>query len=318
MTSTTDSEPRRARPHLVWWDRLRIAAAFDVTYFHMQLTHGLFGIGLPTFLLLATGLPSRRVRETPLGDYARHRAGRTLRPWIFYFFLYGALRALGEWAHGQPPFGWWVPTMVLYGPQENLWFLPFIFLLGLAANRVHALTLRFDTLKLAAGLSALGLGTCLLQLLPAHPTPFHQWRFALPALPFGLALGAFDRARAEGRRHGATVLCLALLGALLVLALLFPDTGLAELAIRYAMAMGLVILGEAFPGEKDRVTAGLSDVAFGIVMIAPLVHLYVVRRVFDRLGLEGAVQATLAACLSFLATGALAYALRRTPLRAVL
>lgn len=318
MTSTTDSEPRRARPHLVWWDRLRIAAAFDVTYFHMQLAHGLFGIGLPTFLLLATGLPSRRVRATPLGDYARHRAGRTLRPWLFYFFLYGALRALGEWTHGQPPFGWWLPTMVLYGPQENLWFLPFIFLLGLAANRVHALTLRFDTLKLAAALSALGLGTCMLQLLPAHPTPFHQWRFALPALPFGLALGAFDRARAEGRRRGAAILCLALLGALLVLALAFPDTGLAELVIRYAMAMGLVILGEAFPGEKDRVTAGLSDVAFGIVMMAPLVHRYVVRRVFDRLGLEGALQGTLAACLSFLATGALAYALRRTPLRAVL
>ena len=147
----------------------RFIAAIGIIAFHATgSTVGYFA--LPFFIALSSYFAAKRS-----STFAK-RARRVLVPFMIWSLIYAAARIAQAIFNGMPissEFDWW---MIVAGPAIHLWFLPFIFIVGLLAPHIAKCGLvGFGILAIA----------CLLPL--EFEKPFAQWHFAIPAMMVGIA-----------------------------------------------------------------------------------------------------------------------------------
>lgn len=264
-----------ARPHSANLDRLRVVAIVDIVLYHVNYYEPryLLGMGLPTFLVTATMLGAQHREPRPWRQVIVPRWRRIMLPWLFWSGVFGVgllLREIlfNEWRAWHKPFEW---MMLTYGTAIHLWFLPWIFLAGLAVRGLQGLTRASPWPAVAWPGLALGLGWAAFHSPAAWPFPFETWWFALPCIPLGLALA---RLSVEGQlqRRAAGVAAAVLLAASVALLL---AQGLAPPIGRFGLAVALIALAFVWPGRADPITAALSGMIYGVFLIHPLVLLIV-------------------------------------------
>ncbi|HVZ34579.1 MAG TPA: acyltransferase family protein, partial [Polyangiaceae bacterium] len=242
--------------------------------------------------------------------FLRTKVSRLLLPWVLWSLIYLAMQWLERLRHGESLTEGFSPWMVLGGTYEHLWFVPFALLGAVLISLVQELTLRRDHARMM--LLALGVGAALTLadawIIKAQqvPWPFLQWLFALPAIPFGFALGraviGADRAllvRSAQLALGAAIVCFAC-------ALFLP---IPDMVRRYALSM--LIVGAAFvwPGGVDPFSQRVAPLLFGVYLSHPMLE-----RIYQGLHLPELGIAPFAA-LVFFASCVLVVVFRRGPLR---
>lgn len=302
------------RIYLANWDRLRVLAALDTVALHLTGGHALFGFGLPLFLILSVALGVSKLDPPLAGRFVTRRLSRILWPWAFWSCVIVGLRGLYSLREGESFFSWVEPAMLLYGPRIHLWFLPFIFVAGLAAHGIHRGVGRS---RVAVGV-ALAAGGGLLLAPPQLPAewPFSQWAFSLPAIPLGFALGrvvAFERSLAHLRRWLAVGLSIFVGLGLIAWGL---DERAGPYAFRYAGGLGLLVAATFSPNRTDRLTEVLTPLMLGVYILHPVVYLWVVKPSMCFIELNHV--RWLRVLLAFPTTMFVVWLLRSTPLRRVL
>jgi fucose 4-O-acetylase-like acetyltransferase len=152
-------------------DYCRLAAALGIVWFHCKAPGQQVAYAALPFFIVLLSLPSR--------SRWQDRARRLLIPFFIWSAVYAGLQVALAWQAGQPPLGWWQPSMLLTGTVIHLWFLPFAFFFALAAPVLSRAPLAATFPVLAAG--ALGL------IGPLQTWPWYQWGFALVPALVGLA-----------------------------------------------------------------------------------------------------------------------------------
>ena len=294
------------------WDSLRIVAALDTVAFHLSARHAIWGFGLPIFLLLSIALGVSKVQPPPTQRFLSRRVARLVVPWLFWSAIMVVLRVAYAALHHQELFEWARWPMVLYGPRIHLWFLPFIVLAGLAAHLVHRVAGQFQALPLAALAAA--------PLLFLEPRvlgwPFEQWLFSAPAVVLGYAIGralAFAPSMRRLREWFGIGLALFLAGAWFWWRA-FPNTEPA--LFRFAGALGVLVLAAWLPNVDNRVTRALTPLMLGVYILHPVVYLWCVKPLMCLVACNDI--RWLRVVLTFPATMAVVWGLRRTRLVAVL
>lgn len=266
---------------VVNWDRLRVLCFLDIAALHVIERHGLFGLGLPTFLLLSLCLSVRRAEPLPTRVFIERRVQRLLIPWMVWWLIYAVDDTVHAVRHGEAALAWFEPWMLLYGPKTYLWFMPFIAVAGLAIHFLDRATQKVPLRWLIAGcmVSALA-GFWLSDLEPTQPEPFLQWIFAIPALPLALGLGrtlARSRTIKESRRR----LIAYLVSSLSVggLALLVGRSQHHTTVLRYLMGLGTLLVLVLLPQWEDPITPRLQALLLGAYVLHPLIDEQIVDRI---------------------------------------
>jgi hypothetical protein len=301
------------------WDRLRLLSFLDIASFHMSGTYLMLGVGLPTFLLLRFALASRLPTPEPTGKFIRVRVERLLLPWVAWSLIFGAIGLLIGLRKGLAVREMVDARMFLYGTTIHLWFLPFAAIVGIAVHYLDVATQRLPTRPFLLACALLGVvAAWLAQSYVARlDSPFRQWAFGLPAVPFGLMLGRIlARPWVDVRRVWWGVLAGCLLATAWLLGARSADSPLVTEPLRYALALGLVAGGALLPNLPgpwiERITPLLLG---GYLLQEPLYSQSIMR-------LERAANIQLNPLLLVLVavppTLWLVAALRRTRLRAIL
>ena len=298
-----------------WWDRLRIVAFLDIAGFHLHLQHPLWGIGLPTFLLMAVILASRRVPPQDTATFVRARTERLLIPWAFWSAVFGIYMALSAWRRDvglDSVFDW---QMLLGGTMPHMWFLSFIALAGVGAHLIDRATQRVPLAAFA--LLAIAATLALLWLVPLSEAgfPFQQWGFALPAIPLALGVGRiFGRGAIP---EIARFRLLGYLGVFAVLALLLSSqmevqSGLDALR-RYVLALAAIVGCLYLPVLAE----GMSGRIEKLLLAMYILHLPIQQHIILRLETAASFQMPPAAGIAMVAvlSVAAAWVLRFTALR---
>lgn len=313
--------PTRVR--VAAWDWLRVLAAFDTAAHHVAGHHGLWGVGLPLFLLLSVTLSVSRAAPPDSRTFLGKRVERILVPWVFWSLVLSSERAVEAARAGHAYFGWFRPEMLLYGPRIHLWFLPAIFVAGAAAHGAHRV---FHKAPFPGGrlpMLALPVAAAVLLTLPVGRYlgwPFEQWLFLLPALPLGWLLGrALARGPAFFGKPTLAVLGTQFAVALAIAALADPDS--APVLLRYGGALFCLWFAVFVPRLGTRYVAMVAPLMLGVYVLHPSVH----RLLTDPLlsGLPSTIVSVLEgfqlpALLTFVMSMGLTALLRRTPLKRVL
>lgn len=234
-------------------DYARLFAIFGIIVFHAHAPGASLGYtGLPFFLLLVTLFAIPTARRHSVAGFARARAWRLIVPWLIWSAIYGSLKTLDALLDERQIASEFEPWMLLTGPAEHLWFLPFAFVVGLA---LHALARSASRLVLmGTGLSIAVLGLWVLQGGPSEP-PLAAWAFALPATGLGFFLSAEPR--------GWPVVLMLVLAAWLA----GWTGGLFHLSVALAALWACL---HAMPGRL-RAPKGVADVVMTIYLAHPLV-----------------------------------------------
>lgn len=267
---------------VVHWDRLRVLCFLDIATLHVTERHGLFGLGLPTFLLLSLCLSVRRAEPLPTATFIERRIERLLVPWLAWWVVYAIDNVVHAFRHHEGAFSWFDPWMLLYGPKTYLWFMPFIAVAGLLIHFIDRATQRVPLPLLVAGCSlATFVGFWLAELDPNQPEPFLQWLFAIPAVPLALGMGRI-LARGETRAQTRRWLIGYLLAALLVggVTLILRRGESHETVLRYLMGLGALLVLVLLPQFEDPVTPKLQALLLGAYVLHPLIDEQLVVRVW--------------------------------------
>jgi hypothetical protein len=245
------------------WDRLRLVAIFDVAAFHMFYEWGVFGVGIPFFLILTLALGGAKGES--VGSVVKKRFARLMVPWIFWALAIAAAR-VGRMILGARDSNWrW--EMLLYGPWDSLWFLPTAFAASvlLAWIRKMAPGHSVGSILLCAVLSA---AFVVIPFPEIGRTPFHQWIWSLPALPLAFALGAAIEKHGGPRsaRKDAAILCAATIAAYVLVWTLADAEGRDSL-VRFGLSIAMLTLVLFIPDAPDRFTALVAPLILGIYVI---------------------------------------------------
>jgi len=298
-------------PRLANVERLRLMAMFEIVAFHVS-EHRLpilAGLGLPVFLLLNNAFNTTLTERMGTPAFLNVKLSRLLVPWILWSLIYLAVVLLERWRHEEPLTEGFSIWMLIGGTYVHLWFVPFALASSVLIAWVQARTARLDAWSIT--LTSLLCGAVLTVfnawlLAPgAIQWPALQWMFALPALPFGFALG---RAVLGGRPMLIRMAWFAGVAAALGLGLAFAGV-VPEMVRRYGVSLLLVSLAFLWPGRSERFSQRLSPLLFGIYLSHPLLV-----RAYQATHLPALPEALFAA-LIFAAAAALVAALRRSPLR---
>ncbi len=233
-------------------DYARLLAIFGVVLFHAKAPGGEIGhAGLPFFLLLLTLFVVPAASRSSLAEFSRLRAWRLLGPWLLWCGIYGALKVTDAFIEGRPLSTEFEPWMVLTGPAAHLWFLPFAFVVSVAAHTLVKGLSRWEIGAVALVVACAALAVFQREPLPQ---PLGAWAFALPAAALGLILSAAPR---------WWPLTLAFIGA----AWVFGWTnGLPEISIALAVLLACLHLPLRLSAPR-----GLADVVMGVYLAHPLV-----------------------------------------------
>jgi hypothetical protein len=149
----------------------RLLAAAGIIWFHTQAPGSIVGyVAFPLFLVLLA-LPSRASASV--------KAQRLLVPFVGWSAIYGLVNIALAVKNNRPPLGWWSPEMLLAGTSIHLWFLPFAFVMALAARNLRH--------PAAAPLCAILLATIFAMFGTASTAPFAQWCFGVIPVLIGIA-----------------------------------------------------------------------------------------------------------------------------------
>lgn len=292
-------------------DRLRVAALIEIVVFHVHHgTHVLGGFGLPTFLLFTSALNARRASPEPFLPFLARKASLFIPPWVAWCVAYAALQAVSSVRHGEPPFGWFEPWMLVRGTWDHLWYLPFALLIACVSNLLHHATARVRPIWVVSA----GVLTGLPILAASHwrhsalADVWGIWGMALPAVPFGVALGRCLAIPDFGRRarHLLVLGAVGFAGCLGV-TVLWPETA----ALRYAAALAMATGAAVWPGHDDLVTRALTHLRFGMYLVHPLF----IREYYALTGVEHGRWVETVAVL--IASAVFVAILRLTPLRPI-
>lgn len=304
------------------WDRLRFLAFLDIASTHTHGLHAFGGVGLPMFLMLRFALGARRPTPLTASQMWRERALKLLLPWAVWSVAFALLNAAialhhsGSWHRGV-----FEPLMLLYGPTQHLWFLPFAAVCGVAVAIADRVTRRFSSRSVIVAsflTGGLALAVICTGTFRTPTFPFYVWLFGLPSLPLGLALGRLLATSRRDRPAWSIVLGAAAVG-LLAYALARRGGGpvqAIEPLLRYSIATALIAGAAMAPEFAERVTPALTPLLLGAYLLQFTVYTQTVLRIELRTGIRlGTGTALLASVPLTFVTVAL---LRRTRLKAVL
>lgn len=254
-------------------DRLRIAAAVGIVWFHTEGAPGrrIGYAGLPIFLLIFFSLVALHGQTDTARRFLSRRWDRLLKPWLFWSLVYGACRLVDSARVGEVS-GLLSLNVLVTGTNIHLWYLPYSFVLGLIAYAVSCWTLQVKPvviIMISLGLGALvltGCAVCMSAYRPVEPVP--QWEFGLAALPLGFAIGACLRLPpGRSRTRFLLVICLVMSAVCLVLLM----AGYAGLAVPYGIALVSVCTAYLWQGNRSVFVMKVAPLTFGIYLIHPLV-----------------------------------------------
>src|SRR5262249_45425125 len=144
------------------------------------------------------------------GAWLRRRAVRLLVPWLFWSLAIAGVFALRATQRGEPAWGWTKATMLLYGPEIHLWFLPFLLVATAGVRAAGVLLSQHPARNVATGAFALGAVALALCPLTAIGWPFEQGGFSVPALCLGFGRGRLLSIDGDPRRSRLRVVWLTL------------------------------------------------------------------------------------------------------------
>lgn len=225
-------------------DALRCICAVGIVWFHSEAPgHRAAYIALPFFLVLLS---------MPMRVQFRDRATRLLRPWLIWSAIFAAGESLRAFFLGQELFGWFQPSMILYGTMIHLWFLPFAFVAGYVLVPIHTYPRVSIFVPIIAAL--------FVSVMPhSQSPPFPQWFFGtVPA-----AAGAAFFAQKGNRRYLAF---LSLLGAFLLLGILQPRPDNLVILLGSGLAMGAFMI----PVPSNSLTKLAAQVSFPVYLSHPI------------------------------------------------
>jgi len=254
-------------------DPLRVAAIFEIVTFHAAGSRVLgFGFGLPCFLIFMTALAARKRDVQPLREFARTKLIGILRPWVFWFGVYAAVKTGAALFDGRPPLGWADWSTPLHGPVPHLWYLPFAAGALLAVNMIQRWVRPWADWVVVTTMVAWTIGLTLVATAllddPALGTPLRQWVFGMPSIPLGIAIG---RAFSTGSLKSRVRLLLPVAAALILALALWHDLpGRATVIPRYAIVGALTCLLFMRPLQIKLPVATLAKNTFGIYLLHPL------------------------------------------------
>ncbi|MCB9618640.1 MAG: hypothetical protein H6724_04205 [Sandaracinus sp.] len=253
----------KARNIIHGWNALRVVAMLDIASFHLTHEYLFAGIGLPTFLLLSMCLPSMAPDPGNRRAMLRRRVERLAGPWAFWTAVLATIHIVRAVKHGEPPFGWFEPKMLLEGVETHFWYLPFVTVAGWLVYELDLLARRSS--RPAAWLTmclGVGLLACYLDASFVYYDPFSQWAFAAPAIPLGLAMGSLMR----DSQRVATVAFVAVFSAA---ATQLRAGGFAggDGATRFALASCILVVIWLLPSRRFRWLAVVEPLMLGIFML---------------------------------------------------
>jgi surface polysaccharide O-acyltransferase-like enzyme len=250
-----------------------VAAIFEIVTFHAAGERVLgFGFGLPCFLIFMTALAARKRDAQPFGEFSRIKLIGILRPWVFWFAVYAAIKVGAALYDGRPPLGWWGWETPLYGPVPHLWYLPFAAGALLAVNRIQHWVRSWSDGVVVATMVAWTIGLMLIATsLLAEPdlgTPLTQWAFGMASIPLGIAIG---RAFSTGNLASRAKLLLPTAAALLLALALWHDLpGRTTVMPRYAIIGAFTCLLFMRPLQIKLPVGAIAKNTFGIYLLHPL------------------------------------------------
>lgn len=174
----------------------RLISAFIVVWVHLAV--GPFGGG--AFMLATISLA---LTAKPDGRNISERARRLLIPWVLWSVIYGVVRGIAAYWHGQPildafPDGW---STILSGTSFHLWYLPFAFVATLAAIPLLRMTQRP---LIWVGVASVALIVCAKIRTANHFSGAQDhWIQNLPAVFLGISLACFGKRAARQQVIGA-------------------------------------------------------------------------------------------------------------------
>lgn len=263
----SEAAPKQPRDQGI--EALRIVAAFAIVAFHAQMGAYFWWLsGLVVFVFLA---PFYAVQTGAGWRGAGYLAQRLLVPFAFWYAVYAALNlALGRPLFVQDH----AVTILLAGPSWHLWFLPFIFLVLLAARPLA----RTPSAMLIGALCA-AQGVCFLAMAPIwYP---HIWQMPIPLpqalrmVPIAL-LGAGAGLLARGNCRWAIIPIALGLG----ISLAVPIIGYSAPVAAGLGAIGLVLMVQRYWPKRLPVQP-LADCMLG-VYLTHIITLAIAARLVER------------------------------------
>ena len=321
MDAAREEQPAPRSDRIPNWDRLRFVAFLDIATVHTHGVHAFGGVGLPMFLMLRFALGVRHPAPLTGGQMWRDRALRLLVPWAAWSVVFTAIEVAIALRHTGSIEGVFEPLMLLYGPAEHLWFLPFAAVCGVAVAVADRATRRYPAAWVIAGcllaggaaLAAVGAGA-----FGTSTFPFYVWLFAIPSLPLGLALGRLLATSRRDRRAWSAVLGAGAAGLIAYALARRGGVTVQGIAIlpRYSVALALIAGAAMAPELPERITPRLTPLLLGAYLLQFTVYTQTILRIELRTGVRLGTGAALLASVPL--TFAAVALLRRTRLKAVL
>lgn len=185
-------------------DSLRLAAAAVIVLFHAGVVVGPLMPAAMGFFTVLVAYFSLRSDDAPMGAGVRRRADRLLRPFVIWASLAAAMKVADAIHNGAPPLSElteWVPPL---GSFNQLWFLPFAFVVGLLAPRRPA-TASPLPISLFSGLLVLAAAWLMILDQINPPNGIYTFLIYTPSALLGFGLGYVDNTPATARAVG--ILC---------------------------------------------------------------------------------------------------------------
>lgn len=258
------------------FDYARFAAVIGIIWFHTKAPNGGLGYaGLSFFLILLVFLaipqishlrPTRH-RAPAFLRYAAARGRRLIVPWLMASALYGALK-MAEVSRGAAWGAEFDTTMWLTGTALHLWFLPFAFVVCLAAwplGRWISTMHRSVQMHLCMTFMCLSLSALAFWQTASLPIPVVQWTYALPSILLGVALAL----------TGGTFWRMSGVAALFFIMALSANwtAGLMQMGI----AVGVLIACSLVSTRVTVVSRFAAKASFGLYLIHPAVAAVITR-----------------------------------------
>lgn len=238
-------------------EALRVLGAFAIVWFHSStIFRDTAYAGLVFFLILSTSFASSP--SNTFGERFSKRIQRLLTPWAIWFLVYAAMNLLRGTAALDTSRGLW--SGILSGPSFHLWYLPFIFLVLVLSDAIHA-HVKPREFGICCALLTAGLLLLLPIILNAAkdaPPPLSQYLNAGPAVFAGMFFRHFQAVQ----KRLAYVL---LTGMLLTAAIQTPTPGVG---IPYFIGLlaGSVIVHPLRTPAWAQGLASLGKYAYGVYL----------------------------------------------------